>query len=129
MGMRTREGWGESAKGVRILGLDNTVYIFHLFLFLAVGVLSLYTPCGLICLGALSIIYWTHILAGSGARVRLQFVFNVKDIATHLVAGIALATLFPLLALEAIRRWTLMFLIEAPRLIFEYYGFRRIDGT
>jgi fucose 4-O-acetylase-like acetyltransferase len=101
-----------------------------LMVVLASSVLSAYSPHWLIYLGASSMaIYLMHILAGSGVRVILQKVMGVEDMAVHLVVGMSLATLLPLLALELFRRWKLMFLIEAPKPVSGHYWYRKLSGT
>ena len=97
---------------------------------LASSVLSAYTPRWLIYLGASSMaIYLMHILAGSGVRVILQKIMGVEDVTVHLVVGLPLAILLPLLALELFRRWNLMFFIEAPKPVSGHYWYRKLSRT
>jgi fucose 4-O-acetylase-like acetyltransferase len=94
------------------------------------GVLSDFAPRWLIYLGASSMtIYLMHILVGSGLRVVLHKFLGVEDVTLHIAAGMALAVLLPLLALELFRRWNLMFLIEAPKPVSGNYWYRKLHGT
>lgn len=83
-------------------------------------------PRWLLLLGASSMaIYLMHILAGSGIRVILQKLLGVDDPVVHLVLGVSLALLMPLLALRVMQRKRWMFFIEAPRPVSGQYWYQR----
>jgi fucose 4-O-acetylase-like acetyltransferase len=101
-----------------------------LFIVLLSRVLSEWPMKWLSFLGYSSMaIYLMHVLAGSGVRVILQKFLGVEDAVIHLVAGVSLAVLIPLLALQLFRRWDLMFLIEAPKVISSHYWYQKKIGT
>lgn len=59
-------------------------------------------------------IYLMHILTGSGVRILLQHALGVHDFWTHLIVGTTAGTLLPMVALYAINRWQLHFLLQPP---------------
>jgi fucose 4-O-acetylase-like acetyltransferase len=75
------------------------------------------------------VIYLMHVLVGSGVRVVLQKFMAVESPVVHLLVGVALAVLLPMLALHLIKRWNLMFLIEAPRHMSGQYWYQKKLST
>jgi len=75
------------------------------------------------------VIYLMHVLVGSGVRVMLQKFMAVESPVVHLLVGVALAVLLPMLALHLIKRWNWMFLIEAPRHMSGQYWYQKKLST
>ena len=111
-------------------GMLVLAMIAILFVVLLSHALARYPNRYLLTIGYSSMaIYLMHVLAGSGVRVLLQKVLHIENLYAHLALGFSFAVLIPVGILKLCRRWSLMFLIEAPEKISGQYWYQKKLGT
>lgn len=98
---------GPLGMALAVISILSVCYLSKLFASLNCRLLAL--------LGVYSMaIYLMHILAGSGVRIVLDKIFGQQSLTIHLVAGLVVATLAPIISALIADRIKLKYLFSAP---------------